>query len=98
VAVDKSGAHRNGKYSRISGAKPRADKATWEDADPDTLWKAITEVTNAGDYIGFGKTRDGGAVVVTVKSEDDSIKEYATGEAEIASLLKLIRDSVADAD
>lgn len=98
VAMAKPDANRSGRYRRVSVAKPIADKATWEDATPDDLWKTVLAVTNAGDYIAFSKTRDGGAVVVTVKSEDGDLKEYATGEEEVRSLLALIRASAEDSE
>lgn len=46
----------------------------------------------------FGKTRDGGAVVVIIMSNDDRLKYYATGAEEIATLLHEIRASVSRAE
>lgn len=96
MAVGKSGSDRVGKYRRVGASKPRADKATWEDADPDAVWKTIIAATNAGDALMFAKTRDGGACVLTVMSGDERVKEYATGEEELAALLGEVRASAED--
>lgn len=81
------------RYARLGDA-PRAQvKATWEDADADQLWRAIYEVTNTGDALMFSLTRDGGAVVLTVLAGDERVRQYATGEEEIAKLLTLVREA-----
>lgn len=96
MAVGKSNDPRASRYSRVGAAKPEAAKASWEDADQETLWRTIQEVTAQGDAIMFGLTRDGGAVVLTVLSGDERVKQYATGEEEIAALLRLVREAAQD--
>lgn len=91
MAVGKSNDPRANRYSRVGSRKSQAPKATWEDAEADTLWRAIDEVTRRGDALMFSLTRDGGAVVLTVMSGDDRIKSYATGPEEIAALLADVR-------
>jgi len=97
VGVDKSERSNGGRYGRVGVAKSVAPKATWEDADPDELWRTVLAVVAAGDAIMFGRTQDGGAVVVTVLSGTERIKEYATGVEETKSLLADIRASAEDA-
>lgn len=82
------------RYARMAGSSPRKVIATWEEADPETLWRTISEVTDAGDAIMFGRTRDEGAVVLTLLSGDERIRQYATGADEIAELLRAVRESV----
>jgi hypothetical protein len=78
----------------MAGNNPRKVVATWEEADAETLWRAIAAVTDAGDAIMFGRTRDEGAVVLTLLSGDERIRQYATGVEEIAELLRAVRESV----
>lgn len=98
MGVGKQGNASNGKYSRSRLAKPAVAVATWEDSAPDDLWKTIIAVTNAGDALTLAKTRDGGAVALTVMDGDSREKFYATGEAEITALLADIRASAEEAD
>lgn len=86
-----SGANR---YSRVSVGQPQDHKASWEDAEADTIWRVIYRVTNAGDAVMFSKTRDGGACVITLMTGDDRVKQYATGPEELAKLLALVLASV----
>ena len=98
MGVGKQGNGGAGRYSRLGVAKPAVDKATWEDSDPDKLWKTIIAATNAGDALTFAKTRDGGAVVLVIMSGDDRQKHYATGETELNTLLDEIRAIAEDAE
>lgn len=83
-----------GRYDRVTRRAARAASATWEEADADTLWRTICEVTAAGDALTLSITRDGGAVVLTVLSGDERVRQYAHGAEEIAELLQLVRESV----
>ena len=96
VGVDKSQRVNGGRYNRVGVAKSTQPKATWEDATPDDLWRTVLAVVGCGDAIMFGRTQDGGAVVVTILSGTERIKEYATGEDEVKSLLADIRASAED--
>lgn len=82
------------RYARLGPDKPRKVVATWEDSDAQDLWRTICEVTAAGDALMFGRTRDEGAVVLTVLSGDERVRQYATGSEEISELLRLVRESV----
>lgn len=90
----KSASTGAGRYDRVARRPARSASATWEDANPDTLWRAVCEVTAAGDALTLSVTRDGGAVVLTVLSGDERVRQYAHGEDEIAELLALVRESV----
>lgn len=81
---DAVGANR---YQRVGASAPATEKASWEDAEADMLWKAITAVTDGGDAVMLSRTRDGGAVVLTLLAGDERMKHYATGAEAIARLL-----------
>ena len=68
-----------------------AEKASWEDADQEELWRTIIAVTEAGDALTLSKTMDGGAVSLTILSGSERIRNYAHGADEIADLLARIR-------
>jgi hypothetical protein len=55
-------------------------------------------VTDAGDLISFSKTRDGGAVVLYIRSAEGDVKQYAHTAEEIAELLAIVRASVEDSE
>lgn len=93
MAVGKQDDHRASRYSRVGASKVKANAATWEDAEQETLWRAIQEVTNQGGALMFGLTRDGGACVLTVMDGDERIKQYATGPDEVAELLREVREA-----
>jgi hypothetical protein len=82
-----------GRYDRVASSASHKAVATWEEADPDTVWRTICEVTEAGDALTFSRTRDGGAVTLTVLSGDQRVRQYATGAEEIAELLQLVREA-----
>lgn len=84
------------RYARVPVSKPQATAASWEEADADLLWRAITAVTNAQDAIMLSRTRDGGAVVLTILSESERVKSYATGEEEIRTLLTSVLEAARD--
>jgi len=85
---------RGSRYANLGTRNQSAPKASWEEANAEDLWRTIYQVTNSGDALMFGLTRDGGAVVLTVLSGDDRTKAYATGEEEIANLLADVRAAV----
>jgi len=82
------------RYARLANASPRKNAASWEDADAQELWRTLCEVSSAGDALMFGRTRDGGALVVTVLSGDERVQNYATGPEEVSALLARIREAV----
>lgn len=97
MAMGKSNDPRASRYSRLGVGKQEVAKASWEEADPDALWRAIIAATEAGDAIMLGKTRDGGALVLTILSGNDRVKQYAHDAEEIAELLREVRAAAEDA-
>lgn len=94
MAVEKPRGARTSRYSTLSGNKASSPKASWEDASAEDLWRTIYMVVNLGDAIMFSRTRDGGAVVLTLLSGDDRDRAYASSEEEIAEALRAIREVV----
>lgn len=94
MAVEKSRPTGGSRYGHLGAAKPAAAKASWEEADQETLWRCIYEVTSAGDWISFSLTGDGGACVVAVKHDKELTKFYAHSAEEIAEKLAGIRGAV----
>lgn len=98
MAVGKPQRNNSARYAALRGSKPIGDKASWEEADADLLWRVVTAVTEAGDAITLGKTRDGGAVSLTVLSGEERIRLYAHGEDEVAEMLASVMRSLENTD
>lgn len=98
MAVGQPSGDRAGRYDRVGAARKAKNAASWEDAEADTLWRAVTAVTSMGDAIMLALTQDGGACVLVLMSGNQRVKEYATGPAEIASLLADTLASTKDAE
>lgn len=98
LGMGKPERNNSSRYARIGSNQPRNDLATWEDAAQEALWRTVLAVTNAGDAITFGRTRDGGAVSVVILSGDERIRKYARGEEEIDALLTEIRTALEATD
>lgn len=64
---------------------------SFRDADPRLLAAAIAGAVDCGDALILGRTRDGGAVVITVLSGTDSHKFYAGNQGELEDNLNLLR-------
>ena len=91
VAVGKSQRADQTRYASLSSGQSLVDKASWEDADQEELWRAIVAITDAGDAVTLGRTRDGGALSLTILSGDDRVRLYAHGADETAELLSKVR-------
>lgn len=94
MAVGKSTGNPGSRYQRISDSATRAELASWEEADPDQLWRTVTDIVNAGDAVTLGRTRDGGALSLVILSGDDRVRRYARGAEEIEHLLREIRETL----
>ena len=94
MAMGKSTGASGARYQRISDSAARAELATWEDADPDELWRTITAIVGAGDAVTLGRTRDGGALSLVILSGDERIRRYARGTEELSQLLGEIRETL----
>ena len=91
MAAGKSAGSSASRYGRLGDSRGAAEKASWEDADQEELWRTIIAVTEAGDALTLSKTMDGGAVSLTILSGSERIRNYAHGADEIADLLARIR-------
>ncbi len=98
MAVGKSGGHSASRYHLVGGSEQSHAQATWEDAEPDDLWRTVTAIVNAGDAVTLGRTRDGGALSLTILSGDERIRRYARGDVEVKELLAEIRASLEATD
>ena len=94
MAMGKQTGTSGSRYQRLSDSTARAELASWEDADPDELWRTITAIVNAGDAVTLGRTRDGGALSLVILSGDDRVRRYARGTKEVEQLLREIRETL----
>lgn len=94
MAVGKQTGAASSRYQRLSDSAARQELASWEDADPDELWRTITAIVNAGDAVTLGRTRDGGALSLVILSGDDRVRRYAHGADEVEQLLREIRETL----
>jgi hypothetical protein len=94
VAMGASAGNPTNRYARLGVGKPDAERATWEDAEQEDVWRTICKVTDAGDGITFSHTKDGGAVSIVILSGDERIRLYARGAEEIKERLREIREQL----
>lgn len=66
-------------------------RVSYGGSDPKLLHLVIAAVVDNGDALVFGRTRDGGAVVLTILSGDEKHKFYSTNNGELNDNLNLIR-------
>jgi hypothetical protein len=60
------------------------------------MWRTVAAVTDGGDAIMFSRTRDGGALCLTIMAGEERIKQYAGDGEEIQKLLSLVLESARD--
>ena len=94
MAMGKQTGTSGSRYQRLSDSTARAELASWEDADPDELWRTITAIVNAGDAVTLGRTRDGDTLSLVILSGDDPVRRYARGTKEVEQLLREIRETL----
>lgn len=79
----------SGKWSRY--APPlAAECVSWADVEAQEVLAAISAVTAEGDAVLFSRTRDGGALVITVCAGDERVKLYATSVLLMAGHLQAL--------
>lgn len=61
---------------------------SWGAAGHDALVKLVTVLTDNGCAVMFGRTMDGGALVLQIFAGTERSKEYVTAEGDIASLFE----------
>lgn len=75
--------------SLASLARSRSrSQTTWQDATPQLLQEALTFVVDSGSLIGFGRTSDGGALMLSITTDGLSSKFYASQTEEVDELLR----------
>lgn len=87
----------SGKWSKYNGQQGNGD-ATWGKVDASAIVAALVAVTDAGGALLLGKTRTGGALVITVCDGDDRIKFYSTTREETCDQLGQITDTASAFD
>lgn len=63
------------------------EPATWEAASPDALHSVVLSVSEAGGFVSFGKTRDGGALYLQVYRDGQGTKDYFRPSDDLDTLL-----------
>lgn len=68
---------------------------SWSSANADSIKSAVVGVTDSGGAILFSATRDGGALVLSVYSGEETAKEYVTEQGDISALLQWVVETYA---
>jgi hypothetical protein len=80
----------SGKWSAYQ-SKPAATHIEWSELDASLVGQLVQAVTQDGDAVLLGATRDGGALVITICAGDQRIKFYCTTlEQAESQLIELI--------
>lgn len=74
---------------QIKKAEKRID---WTEIDPGLMADLVIAVTNAGAAVMFGRTRDGGALVVAVFDGDDRARYYCNSVVEFEILTEQLTE------
>jgi hypothetical protein len=83
---------RAAKYERLGKDAPQTT-ITWSEVDGPTIKRSIESIVGVGDALTFGRTRDGGALVVTVLSGEKRVKLYGATAIEMNDLLAELIDA-----
>lgn len=67
-------------------------KATWTEAHPNKVRAIVDVVTDLGGAVMFGKSRDGGALSVTVFMDGDKRTIWIGGDDDLEERLDYIRE------
>lgn len=98
MAVGKPASSGSSRYGGLKSDSSPTDYASWEDAEPEELWRTVTAIVRAGDAVTLGRTRDGGALSLVILSGDERIRRYARGADEVRALLADIRTTLEATD
>lgn len=66
-------------------------RVSFSESEPRLLHLVVAVVIDNGDAMVFGRTRDGGATVITILSGEQKHKFYSTTKSELDDNLNLIR-------
>lgn len=81
------------KYRKMQReAASRRGALTWSDADSDDLRDTVASVTEDGAAVLLAKTSDGGALVLRVIADRESVPFYAPDMASLNEMMREVRD------
>lgn len=60
---------------------------SWSAAGKDSIHSAVAAITGSGNAVMFSRTIDGSALVLSVYSGSEKVKEYVTEPGDIPALL-----------
>ena len=63
---------------------------SWSAASPEKLHNLVSAVCGSGNAVMFGSTMDGSALILSVYSGDERVKEYVTEPGDIPPLFEWI--------
>lgn len=70
------------------------EPATWAQADAETLLRAVVAWSEAGGMLGFGKTRDGGALTLCIWEAGSMDREYFRPSDDVTGYLASLVEEV----
>lgn len=74
----------SGKWTKYEASKP-VTPIDWDEVDSKGIARTVQCVCGGGDAVLFGKSRDGGVLVLTICSGDDRRKLYGKSVSEMES-------------
>lgn len=98
MSASKELRHKQQDSKRKSGVQKYAKRNTaaagntigWDEVDAVTVARLVAAITNAGDAVMFGRTSDGGALVLNIMSGSDRVKEYYSDpEQALSAIMEL---------
>lgn len=84
MAKSKKGTGGSGKWSKYD-SKKAVTRIDWDEVNVQGISKTVQVVCREGDAVLFGKSYDGGVLVLTVCSGDDRRKFYGKSVEEMES-------------
>lgn len=81
------------KYKQMQKeAASRRGALTWTDADAEDLRDTVASVTEDGAAVLLAKTSDGGALVLRIIADRESVPFYAPDMASLNEMMREVRD------
>lgn len=68
----------------------------WETCDGAAVMALVCAVTNQGGAIILGRTRDGGALMVTILDGDETLKEYIPSGTDVTEVVWALAGALGD--
>lgn len=79
-----------GRFNGSGHAGDTPKRFSWSTANPLELADAVSRCTDNGDAIMFGRTRDGGAAVITILAGEERQRFYPAGDKAVSATLRTI--------